>query len=163
MNEPVTAIAVGESALAALKKTRPWVKFLGIMSIIAAVLVGLDVLINGIGLLAVGMLRPTGGNALVNPIFYAAALVMFLFEAFLFVLWAIFQLRYSGAIRRLLEPGADGDSADAKFESAIIAQRNLWIMMGGVMLVLITLGIAFTVFALIAGVHLPVATMPGAP
>lgn len=130
MAEPWPSIAVTQNALDALFKTRPWVLWLGVLSVVVSVLCGL----GAIGGLFALMASPAIG-------------IMVLIEAgislSLCILFAVWQLRYAQGIKTLATSG----STSAQLENVLCAQRSLWKLMGIVMLVFTTLAIVFSIFS----------------
>lgn len=155
MNESVTSVVVTSESRDALRKTRPWVLFLGIMSIIGAVLIGLDARLSGLAVAGLSAADQMTAAGVAARNMYMVFIATFAFEILIFVLFAIFHLRYAGAIRRSLAAAGSGQTA---LDEALAAQRNFWVLMGIVMLV----GVGFSIFTAIAGFHLPdsVTTFP---
>ncbi|MGH8274128.1 MAG: hypothetical protein ACRES9_07745 [Gammaproteobacteria bacterium] len=125
------SIPVTEGALRALEKTRSWVLFLGIMSVIGAVLFGLSLLIGT-------WLLTTHGSAGIIVVVEGAIFIP------LAVLLAVFWLRYSGALKKV----SSGDEPSAAvLDDAFVRQRRLWILQGVVLVILVLLSVAFIIFA----------------
>ncbi|MGH8162482.1 MAG: hypothetical protein ACRESR_10180 [Gammaproteobacteria bacterium] len=119
------SIRITDNALRALEKTRGWVRFLGIVSVVIACLFGL-VFLTGLGVLAaVGMVG-------ILPVIEGAVVVA------IAVLYAVYWLKYSRALKRLSE--TDGNLEEA-LEDAFVRQRRLWTFQGVLFIVLIGLAI----------------------
>ena len=130
MNAVYENVPVTSGALAALKKTRGWVLFLGVLSVIGAVLLGIMVL-AGLFMLRVNLLVGLiwlieGGIFLVVCILYAAWL-----------------LGYAGTLRGIT---GENDAANAALQLALIHQKRLWTLTGIILLVGMALGIATAIF-----------------
>jgi len=148
MSEEITGqsgrgcIEVTEGALQALEKTRGWVKFLGVVSVIGACFAGLFLLI-GLVVLA------TRGVVGIGVVVEAA---IFLVVAILF---SVFWLRYSKSLKRL---STTEGSLDDALVQAFSSQKKLWTLQG----VLLIIALVVVIFAAIvivvqAGAHaLPV-------
>ncbi|MGH8428140.1 MAG: hypothetical protein ACRES7_09195 [Gammaproteobacteria bacterium] len=130
MNALYESIPVNAGALAAMRKTRGWVLFLGVLCVIAAVLLGIMVLAG------LFMLR-------VNLLFGLVWLIeggIFLVVSLLYAVWLI---GYAGALRRA---NGENDAANAALELALILQKRLWTLTGVILLVGIALGVAAAIF-----------------
>lgn len=114
------SIPLTDGALQALAKTRGWVNFLGIISIIGACFAGLAILGGLIALAAQGL-------AGVTMIVEGAVL------AIVMILFAVYWLRYAKSLKRLST--MDGP-LDAALEEAFVNQRRLWTFQG-VLLILV--------------------------
>jgi len=143
------------NALESLRRTRPWVLFLGVMSIVGAVFSGLYVLLGLIGSLAAAGLHAAGAhagaNAMVGPMM-GFVLVYGGVMLTVTILAAVWLLRYAGAIQTLTRAPETGEQA---LERALVTQRKLWIMLGVVAIVGAVLGILFTALFAAAVPHLP--------
>jgi hypothetical protein len=58
------------------------------------------------------------------------------------IVFAVFWLRYSGALKNV---GPEGGHIDTTVEDALVRQRKLWIAQGVTFIVLLVLGLAVTV------------------
>jgi|GEM_PF-3021238 len=150
-----TAADVPPDALASLRGTRPWVLFLGVMSVIGAVLCGLYVLLALIGSLAALGLHAGGGGtgaaAMMGPMM-AFGLVYGGLMLAVMILAAMWLLRYAGELQAL---GDAPEAAAQALERALVTQRRLWILLAVVAIAGMVLGIVFAgVFAAVAP-HLP--------
>ncbi|MGH8226070.1 MAG: hypothetical protein ACRER1_07975 [Gammaproteobacteria bacterium] len=137
MNQLPNAIPLTDGALLALRKTGSWVLFLGVISIIAAVFGGIMVLASPFVL----------HKAPASGFLYLIEGGILLVAAILFAVWL---LGYSGALRRVAQ-GAE--ATNAALERALLKQRNLWIGTGVVMIIVVLLGIAIWIFWAIWGQH----------
>lgn len=135
MNSSPDIIPLTEGALLALRKTRFWMLFLGVVGVILAVIGGVMILA---ALLALHK-NPQAGALLMTE----GAILMVIF-----ILFSVWQLGYSGALRRVTD---DAETANAAIERALIKQRNLWVTMGVIMIVVVMLGIAAGIFSTILG------------
>lgn len=145
-------IAVTAGALAALRKTRPWVLFLGIACIIGAVFSGLDALINLAMLFA---LRRAGGEGVVAPFgtsiagFIAAEMAVFCLVSILAAVWL---LQYAGALRNAV---ASSERSQFFLDRALAVQGKLWMLLGIFAILGFALGLAAIVLGTVFGFPFP--------
>ncbi len=126
---------VSPGVMEALKDTRPWVRF---MAILTFVMTGL-MMIGGLGIAALGR---TGG-----PAFNLGLAIGYILMAFLYVFPGIYMYRYGTAIGHLQEGG--GVPA---LEDAMRQQRSFWRFVGIMALVVVCIYGLIIVFALFAGI-----------
>lgn len=148
-------IALTAGALSALRKTRPWVFFLGIMCTIGAVLIALDALANLVMLFAASNLTASGRNT-AGPVFTTSMLgimlVYVLVVCGVLVLAAVWLFQYAGAIRGATD-GSQG--AQGSLDRALGAQRKLWALMGIYACALLLISIVAGVVFAVVGFQLP--------
>ncbi|MDN5851214.1 MAG: hypothetical protein L0H63_16515 [Nitrococcus sp.] len=109
-----------------MQKTQSWVQFLGIASIVIACLAGLA--------LVIGALALPPGSKMFNKL-VIGGIVIFVVS----VLYAIFWLKYSGALKRLSD---DGSVTREALDGALTQQRRLWLFQGILFIfVLIAIGL----------------------
>lgn len=130
------SLEVTQAAMDALKKTRGWVKFLGIVSIVMACFAALMLLIGAVAL-------ATKGLAGVVMVIEAAVILAAA------VLYAIYWLGYSTSLKRLDDSGA---SIDEALDEALVRQHRLWMYQGILLVVVIVLAVAAAILLpLLAG------------
>lgn len=110
-------------ALEALRQTRAWVKFLGVVSIVGACFAGLMLLVGAVVVAAKGPVAALyvleGAVVLVVAVWYA-----------------IYWMGYSGSLRQLSETG---EASREALDDALVKQRRLWVFQGILCIVLIVL------------------------
>ncbi len=146
MNGLPHVIPVTDGALLALRKTRFWVLFLGVIGVILAVIGGIMILA---ALLALHRNMHAGVLLISEGVIFMAV----------FILLAVWQLGYSGALRQI---EGDTEAANAALERALLKQRSLWRLLGVIMIVVLVLGIAIGIFSAIWGQQF-LANMPMHP
>jgi hypothetical protein len=122
----------------ALRKTRPWVLFMGIMILLGC---GLMVL-GGIAMMAIGGLF---GEA--APFSGLALGLVYLVMAALYLYPAIRLLRYASAIRTI-----DGPNQAGAIEDALVHQQAFWRFVGLVTVAILALYAVIIVGAIIFGI-----------
>lgn len=124
-----------------LRQTQPWLRFMGILAMIATVLMALGgagaALIGGLAL--AGVIKVPSVNAILLPLglLYLALAGVYLFPS-------LHLLRSAAAIRRL---GAGADAADLL--AALEGQRRFWKFVGITAIVFVIL-YALAIFAAVA-------------
>jgi len=131
---------VSEGTVVALGKTRPWVRFLGIMALIGCVLM----VLFGLAGLAMGIM--TGGGGLTGVGIGAAALLAYLLAAAFILPVGLYLNRFAKAIR-----GVQASRRAEDLERALLAQKSYWKYVGILTLVGIALSILASVGMLIFG------------
>ena len=112
MHDPSSPL-LDEKALDALRRTRPWLYLLGILSCLTAGL-GLILLVAG----SIGLSIDSGKASLLMGSGFALVLIA--------LPTAVVQLGYALALSRVGE--TTGEALGAAVELACIRQRNLWIV-----------------------------------
>lgn len=125
----------------ALRKTKGWVLFLGILLFLGAGFM----LLAALGIMAAATLGGGTKSALPTGMIIGMS-VFYLVFAVLYVLLGIYLLRYSSAIGRLMK---DGDSA--AMETALQSQQKFWRMAG----IIGIIGVVMGILALAAAVAMP--------
>jgi hypothetical protein len=136
--EELQSIQVPDGAIRALEKTRGWVSFLGIVSIIGACFFGLMLLI-GLGLLA------ARGMAGIPLVIEGAILVT------ITILYAIYWMSYSRSLKQL----STEEGLDRALEEAFVRQRRLWTFQGVLFIIIVALSI-------LAAIVVPLVVNPSA-
>ncbi|MFB3903390.1 MAG: DUF4339 domain-containing protein [Acidobacteriota bacterium] len=131
---------VSEATLGILRKTRPWVRLLGILAIIGCVLM----ILSGLAGLAMGIMTSGGGLAGMG-VGAAALLVYVIGAAFIFPI-GLFLNRFARSIGALQSSRRSED-----LERALLAQKSYWKYVGILSLVGIVLSVLATLGMLIFG------------
>ena len=138
------AVVLTDNALTYLNQTRPWVRF---MSILTFCMVGFMVVLGGIiilmGTLGRSLLEASGGNfsllgAIATGFFYSLI-------SLVYVAPAIYLHRYAGAIGRL-----QAGPSEFALEEALRNQKSFWRYVG----ILSVIGIALTVLVFVGAIIL---------
>lgn len=138
MNEP---LPTGRDAIVEkLRQTQPWLRFMGILTMLAAVLMGLGgagaALIGGLAL--AGVITVPAVNAILLPMG-----LLYLALAFVYLFPALYLLRGAAAIRRV------SAGEEAALIEALEGQRRFWKFVGITAIVFLIL-YALAIFAAIA-------------
>jgi hypothetical protein len=132
--------ALSGRALAALEKTRPWVRFISGMMLLGC---GLMVLV-GIGMLVMGGIAGVSNE--LGGIGGAALGAVYFLLALLYLFPALYLWRYGGAIKRI------GRSNIAAFDEALEHQASFWRFVGILTAVLVLIYVVMIVVAGVVGV-----------
>ncbi len=132
---------ITEEMVSALRGTKGWVLLIGILTLIGAAFM----VLGALGMMLGGAMM--GGEAKGMPQgMFAGIGVMYLVMAILYVFPAMYLLKYSSAIGRLV---SDGQAAD--MEAALHQQRKFWKFVG----VLALIGIVLMVVGVVAAIAVP--------
>jgi Family of unknown function (DUF5362) len=132
---------VSSAAVEALRGTKGWVKFVGILLFVCACLTLLAVVVM-LGAAVVGTSAKTG-------LTFATALMMSLVYGIFGALYAflgLYLMRFSGAIGRLI-----ADRHPSQLEEALESQRKFWRLAGIVAMVMV----ALMILGILAAILLP--------
>ncbi len=124
----------------ALAQTRPWVLFLAILGFIGG---GLVVLV-GLGMLGMSV---AGGGAGMDAGIGAVQAVVFLVMSTIYLVPSYYLLRYGQQIGRFLR-----SSGTHELETALIAQKSFWKLIGILTLVFMALYAVLIVVAVVVGI-----------
>jgi len=126
-----------EGIASALRKTRPWVMFLGILGFIGTGLM----LLGGVGLTIVGLagMGPGGPPTIAMGGMYALM-------AFIYIAPSLYLVRYANRIRDFLAA-----PSNAGLELALTAQKSFWKFVGILMVVMMGFYVIVLVGALVIG------------
>lgn len=138
-----------------LDRTRPWVRFMSVVTFVAAgfmLLVGAGIMVVSlIGAAAATSADPE--NPFGNPILGGLMAVFYSMFAVLYIFPALYLHRYAGAIRRL------GTSPDPLvLQDAIEHQKSFWRFVG----ILTVVALAISVVGVILAVLIPALLLGGA-
>lgn len=143
MEPPATPLAA--STLETLRRTQPWLRFIGIMLLIGTgVTLLLGIAMCGIGLVATGLLgedgeRQVGPGLVVLGLLYIPLALVYLYPGMLL-------LRSASRIRQAV---ADGDAL--AILDSLEAQRKFWKYIGICLIALVT----FSAAAMLVAIFLP--------
>lgn len=133
---------ITSNVLESLRQTRPWVLFLGVLGIIAAVLL----VLVAIGMMAFGLI-PNAGAAGMPPGMGVGLGIVYLIMAILYIAPSIYLIRYAGHIKTLL-----ASPSTVALEQALQAQKSFWRFVGICMLLVVALYGLLIVVGIAAGV-----------
>lgn len=134
--------AVTPAMLEALRKTKPWVRFLSILGFLGSAVM----VLVGIGLAIFGMVAGGGStDSPMGPIAMAGLGLVYVLLALLYIIPSRYLFRYASAIKRAL----DSPSKTQPIEEALGYQKSFWKFCGILMLIMLLLYIPL-VFAAIA-------------
>lgn len=136
-NIPVTPLMIDH-----LRATKPWVRFMSIMSFIGA---GFMVLV-GLGLIVLSMVPGMPSNFGFGPLLG----VIYILFAAVYIVPAYFLHQFASSIRNLLNGGGD-----VAMETALASQKSFWRFVGILTLVFICLYALFIVVALVLPFAMP--------
>lgn len=137
----------------ALRATRPWVLFLGILGFVGA---GFMVL-GGLFFLFAMLAAATGGGSSATGVGQAVLVAaMYVFFGGVYALFAWLLIRYSGAIGRFL-----ATDATEHLEQALDSQRVFWKVSGIVAIVSMVLSFLAVIAVAVVGAVAAVSSMPG--
>jgi hypothetical protein len=122
---------LSDVAIRALQQTKPWVRFIGIMTFIGA---GFMVL-GGIGMLIAGAFAARGGPSSVIPVWLGAVYIVM---AFVYIIPGILLNRYASGIANLMRSQRMSD-----VEHALTAQKSFWRFSGIALIVVMCLYFVF--------------------
>jgi hypothetical protein len=135
---------ITEGVLEQLRKTKGWVKFLGVMAFIgAALMVVLGVVIMAGGAFGAAFAGQAGAE--LGPWFTAIIGLIYIVMALLYIYPGMKLWKYGKTIDRLLE-----DRASVTLEAALNEQRSLWKFCGIMMIIMLSLYIVAAIVAVIA-------------
>ena len=132
---------ITDEMVSALRGTKGWVLLFGILMFIGAAFM----VIGGLGMIFGGAMMGAGANGVPQGMF-AGMGVVYLVMAVLYVFPALYLVKYSSAIGRLV---SDGRAAD--MEEALHQQRKFWKFVGVLMLIVMV----FAVIGMVAAIALP--------
>lgn len=133
-NIPVTPLMIDH-----LRATKPWVRFMSVMSFIAA---GLMV-VAGLMMILLSTARPAMAGFGIGPLVG----VLYILFAGIYIAPAYFLHQFASSIGNLMEGGGD-----VAMESALGSQKSFWRFVGIMTLVMICLYALVFVFAILFGV-----------
>lgn len=137
--------AITEEMVNALRGTKGWVLLIGILIFIGAAFM----VLAGIGMIAGG--AAIGGAAPGMPSgMFAGMGIAYLLIALLYIFPALYLIKYSSAIGRLVSGGQEAD-----MEAALHQQRKFWKFVG----VLALIGTVLSVVGIVAAIALPAMMM----
>ncbi|HEY8026662.1 MAG TPA: DUF5362 family protein [Burkholderiaceae bacterium] len=134
--------AVTEEMVSALRGTKGWVLMFGIFMFIGAAFL----VLGAIGMMAGGALMGAGAQGMPRGMFTGVG-IMYILMACLYIFPAIFLVKYSSAIGRLLSSGHVAD-----MEDALNQQRKFWKFVG----VMALIGMVLAVVGIIAAIAVPI-------
>lgn len=139
---PAPRDAITPAMLEALRKTKPWVRFLSILGFLGSAVM----VLVGIGLAIFGMVAGGGStDSPMGPMAMAGLGLIYVLLALLYIIPSRYLFRYASAIKRAL----DSPSKTQPIEEALGYQKSFWKFCGILMLIMILLYIPL-VFAAIA-------------
>jgi hypothetical protein len=124
-----------------LKKTRPWVLFMAILSIVASSLMALGGLLTIIGGTCFGSLMKNYSSNIMGPslgLLYGLLGFIYLALATVYIPLIVYLFRYAGSIKKLVSGGKTVD-----LENALGHQYSYWKFVG--IMAIVGMGIAFVV------------------
>ena len=141
--QPPVQQTITPSMIDALRKTKPWVRFLSILGFVNS---GLIFLLALFFVLGAGMLQRAGSSALGG---IPAMLIGFVYVivAAIYIAPALFLFRYADGIQKALA----GDLVNG-MEYALKNQKSFWTFAGILTLIVIILVIAVILLAIIVGI-----------
>ena len=133
---------VSDSAIEALRQTRPWVMFLSVMSFIGSAFM----LFGGIIVMVAGAFIPSGagGGAAMSTAALGAFYIPF---AFLYIYPALKMWSFGSAISRLVASRASVD-----LEAALRQQKSFWKFAGIVTIVMVAMYFVFFIGMMVVGI-----------
>lgn len=131
----------------AMRGTRPWVMLIGIVLIIGAVFMVLGTAGMFVAMTVGKAAGGPGGGMLIG------AGAMYALLSIIYIALAVYLLKYSSAIGRLLQSTGSTD-----MEEALNSQRKFWRLAGILTLVMIV----FAVLGFLAAIIIPIMTRMGA-
>lgn len=142
--------AVSAAMVEALRGTRGWVLFIGILLFIAAVFMGLGglMMMIGMGVAGIADKGAPGGTALM-----AGMGVVYLIAAAIYIFMGMYLVQYAGSCSRVVK-----DAQPADLEAALNHQRKFW-KLGGIMALIFML---VAVLGMVAAIAIPVMMGVGA-
>lgn len=144
------ATSITPGMLEALRKTRPWVMLMGIITLLGCGLM----LMFGLGVMVIGAASQVFGPE-VGPLGVVGIGVVYLILGLLYLVPGIHLLRYAGAIK-----GMGADPSATAVEQALRRQLAFWRFVGIMMLaVLVAYALIIVVAMLVAGIGAIGATM----
>jgi uncharacterized protein DUF5362 len=136
---PAPRDAVTPAMLEALRKTKPWVRFLSILGFLGSAVM----VLVGIGLAIFGMVAGGGSDNPMGPVAMAGIGLLYVLLALLYIIPSRYLFRYASAIKRAL----DSPSKTQPIEEALGYQKSFWKFCGILMLIMILLYIPLVIAA----------------
>jgi hypothetical protein len=138
---PAPRDAVTPAMLEALRKTKPWVRFLSILGFLGSAFM----VLAGIGLAIFGMVAGGGASdSPMGPVAMAGIGLLYILLALLYIIPSRYLFRYASAIKRAL----DSPSKTQPIEEALGYQKSFWKFCGILMLIMILLYIPLVIAAI---------------
>lgn len=136
--------AVTAAMVEALRGTKGWVLFIGILLFIAAVFMGLAglMMVVGMGIAGLADEGMPGGTAVM-----AGMGVLYLISAAIYIFMGLYLVQYAGACSKVVKDAQAGD-----LEAALDHQRKFW-KLGGIMALIF---MVMAVVGMVAAVAIPV-------
>jgi hypothetical protein len=142
--------AVTSAMVEALRGTKGWVLFIGILLFIAAVFMGLGglMMVVGMGFAGVADKGMPGGTAML-----AGMGVLYLISAAIYIFMGMYLVQYAGSCSKVVKDAQPGD-----LEAALNHQRKFW-KLGGIMALIF---MVIAVLGMVAAIAIPVMMGVGA-
>ena len=141
---------VSAAAVQQLASTKPWVRFISVMTFIGAaftLLAALGMFIAGAGLGSSVMTKTSQDNPALGAIGGLVGVgAIYVFFAFLYLYPAVKLWKYASAIGSLLQTGSEADLV-----AALNQQRSFWKFVGIMMIISLVIFVGFIGIGIVAG------------